>query len=109
MRWVEGYHNLRFERAHNHKGKISVVFRMFVNLEKLYIIKHLLRFKAISKIILDAEWCGISRMCRLVPVSVFSDVKERVWGRGLGGRMPQKMKTGKICHISERAKSNPTE
>ena len=52
---------------------------------------------------------SIQFCCRPVPVSVLRDVKERISGRGLGGRMRQKTKTGKICHILERAKSNPTE
>ena len=43
------------------------------------------------------------------PSPFFCDVKERVSVRGLGGIMRQKTKTGKICHISERAKSNATE
>ena len=44
-----------------------------------------------------------AKKLRLVPFSGLCDVKELVSGRGLGDIMRHKTKTGKICHISERA------
>ena len=38
--------------------------------------------------------------CYYDPPTVFCDFKELASGRGLGGRMCQRMKTGKICQIS---------
>ena len=42
------------------------------------------------------------------PSPFFVTSKESLSERDLGGRMRQKTKTGTICHISVRAKSNPT-
>ena len=46
---------------------------------------------------------------RLVPVAISCKLKELVSERGLGDRMCQKTNTGNICHISEHARSDPTE
>ena len=42
---------------------------------------------------------GLEVPCRLVPISVFCDVKESVLERGVGGKMHQRTKTGKICQM----------